>query len=80
MAGCTRHRCVHISKQRRLTYDFVIIDPPYADADIIETLELLAASSLVQSGTIVVIGHWPRIELPEPLGRLELPAPSLPWR
>jgi 16S rRNA (guanine966-N2)-methyltransferase len=55
----------------RLTYDFVIMDPPYADADIIEILDLLGASSLVQSGSIVVIGHWPRIELPETLGRLE---------
>ncbi len=55
----------------RATYDFVIVDPPYADPDIVETLELLAASSLVQSETVVVLGHWPRIELPERIGRLE---------
>jgi 16S rRNA (guanine966-N2)-methyltransferase len=52
-------------------YDFVIMDPPYADPEIIATLDLLGASALVQSGTIVVIGHWPRITLPDQIGRLE---------
>jgi len=52
------------------SYDFVILDPPYAALDIVETLALLAESALVQSGTIVVLGHWPRIELPDRIGRL----------
>ncbi len=56
---------------RRGSYDFVIVDPPYADDSIVETLELLGSSSLVQSGTIVVLGHWPRLELPDQIGRLE---------
>ncbi len=51
-------------------YDFVIVDPPYAAPDIVETLTLLAGSELVQSGTIVVLGHWPRLELPDRIGRL----------
>jgi len=51
-------------------YDFVILDPPYADPAIVDTLERLGTSALVQSGTIVVIGHWPRIELPDRIGRL----------
>lgn len=51
-------------------YDFVVLDPPYADAEIEATLEKVAASSLVQSGTIVVIGHWPRLALPEEIGRM----------
>jgi 16S rRNA (guanine966-N2)-methyltransferase len=55
----------------RGSYDFIIMDPPYADPDIIEMLDLLGRSSLVQSGTIVVIGHWPRIELPDRIGQLE---------
>lgn len=53
------------------TYDFVILDPPYAAPDIVETLDLLGSSSLVESGTIVVFGHWPRLELPDTIGRLE---------
>ncbi|CAN5798239.1 MAG: RsmD family RNA methyltransferase [Chloroflexia bacterium] len=56
---------------RRDTYDFVILDPPYADPDILQTLRAVGDSQLVQSGTIVVIGHWPRLEIPDELGRLE---------
>ncbi len=52
-------------------YDFIILDPPYADPGILETLESIGNSSLIQSGTIVVIGHWPRLEMPDTLGRLE---------
>lgn len=57
-------------RRRETPYDFVILDPPYADPHIRETLELLAESALVQSGTIVVLGHSPRVELDERIGRL----------
>lgn len=53
-------------------YDFVILDPPYADPSIEETLGQLAASPLVQSQAIVVLGHWPRLEVGSRIGRLEL--------
>lgn len=52
-------------------YDFIILDPPYADPDILQTLESVGDSRLVESGTIVVIGHWPRLDMPERLGRLD---------
>lgn len=52
-------------------YDFVALDPPYADPEIITTLERLEASALVQSGAIIVIGHSPRVELPDRIGSLE---------
>jgi 16S rRNA (guanine966-N2)-methyltransferase len=51
-------------------YDLVILDPPYADPKIEETLTFLAASSLIQSSTIVAIGHSPRVALPADIGRL----------
>lgn len=51
-------------------YDLVILDPPYADPEIEATLTQLAASSLIQSGTIVAIGHSPRVALPDDIGRL----------
>jgi 16S rRNA (guanine966-N2)-methyltransferase len=51
-------------------YDLVILDPPYADPEIEKTLVQVAASSLIQSGTIVAIGHSPRVVLPEDIGRL----------
>jgi 16S rRNA (guanine966-N2)-methyltransferase len=53
-------------------YDFVILDPPYADPEIISLLETLSRSSLVHGETTVVLGHWPRLELPERIGRLVL--------
>lgn len=51
-------------------YDFVILDPPYADPAIVDTLGKLARSRLVQSGTIVAIGHSPRVDVPEQIGRM----------
>jgi 16S rRNA (guanine966-N2)-methyltransferase len=51
-------------------YDFVILDPPYADPAIVPTLDKLANSRLVQSGTIVAIGHSPRVDLPEQIDRM----------
>ena len=46
-------------------YDFVILDPPYADPGIEVHMRQLAASSLLQSDALVVLGHWPRLRLPE---------------
>jgi 16S rRNA (guanine966-N2)-methyltransferase len=51
-------------------YDMVILDPPYADASIAETLDRVGRSQLVQSGAVVAIGHAPGVVLPEQLGRL----------
>lgn len=52
-------------------YDLIVMDPPYADPEIIPTLEKLAESQLVQSGTIVVLGHSPRVTPPDQVGSLE---------
>jgi 16S rRNA (guanine966-N2)-methyltransferase len=51
-------------------YDLVVMDPPYADPRIAETLAALAASAAVDDGTVVVLGHWPRLEPPVQVGRL----------
>ena len=53
-------------------YDLIVLDPPYADPGIADTLKQLTESALVQSGSVVVLGHWPRLDLPVRLGRLEL--------
>lgn len=52
-------------------YDFIIMDPPYADPDLVPTLERVGQSPLVESGTVLVIGHSPRVTLPEVAGKLE---------
>lgn len=54
----------------REPYDFVILDPPYADPAILDTLEGVSRSAAVADGTIVVIGHWPRLEMPDEVGLL----------
>jgi 16S rRNA (guanine966-N2)-methyltransferase len=75
--GFSRQASVHtipvdqFLKRSKSEYDFVILDPPYADPEIIPTLNMVSRSGLVQSGGIVVIGHSPRVELPDRLHRLD---------
>lgn len=52
-------------------YDLVIMDPPYADPAIIAILERLGKSALVAPGTIVALGHSPRVQLPPALPPLQ---------
>ncbi|MFN8594269.1 MAG: RsmD family RNA methyltransferase [Thermomicrobiales bacterium] len=52
-------------------YDLIVMDPPYADPDLVATLERVGGSPLVKSGTVLAIGHSPRVVLPEEAGRLE---------
>ena len=53
-------------------YDLVFMDPPYADPAIGETLAALAESSLVESGSVIALGHWPKFDEAVPSPRLEL--------
>jgi 16S rRNA (guanine966-N2)-methyltransferase len=57
-------------RNAREPYDMVTFDPPYADPDIISTLDALSLSNAVRDGTIVAVGHSPRVDLPERIGRL----------
>jgi 16S rRNA (guanine966-N2)-methyltransferase len=52
-------------------YDLIIMDPPYADPQLVPMLERVGNSPLVESDTILVIGHSPRVTLPERAGQLE---------
>ena len=52
-------------------YDLIIMDPPYADPELLTTLERVGQSPLVKSETTLVIGHSPRVVLPERAGILE---------
>jgi 16S rRNA (guanine966-N2)-methyltransferase len=53
----------------RQQYDLIILDPPYADPDILETIEKIDASGAAGSGSILLLGHWPRLDVPERIGR-----------
>jgi 16S rRNA (guanine966-N2)-methyltransferase len=51
-------------------YDLIIMDPPYADPELVATLERVGRSPLVESATVLAIGHSPRVTLPERAGAL----------
>src|SRR5919202_5003509 len=53
-------------------YDIIVMDPPYRSPTIEATIEAIAGSSLVQRGTILVVGHWPRLSLRESYGCFQL--------
>lgn len=60
------HCCSALSAVSRLNkkYDIVIMDPPYADVSVGDTLEKLVSSSLVDLSSTVVIHHSLRQPLP----------------
>lgn len=71
-----RGRVVQATVERVLSpareqYDLIIIDPPYADPDILEVIEKIDASGAAKSGSILLLGHWPRLEVPERIGRFQ---------
>jgi 16S rRNA (guanine(966)-N(2))-methyltransferase RsmD len=49
-------------RRRGKPYDLIFVDPPYADPDILPTLERIASSSLVVPGSVIVLGHSPQVE------------------
>jgi 16S rRNA (guanine966-N2)-methyltransferase len=55
----------------REPYDLILFDPPYADPEIIAILDALSSADAVMDGTIVAVGHSPRVELPDQIGRME---------
>jgi 16S rRNA (guanine966-N2)-methyltransferase len=59
-------------RRRSEPYDLVILDPPYADSEIGATLESLSESQSVESGSIVVLGHWPKFDSASVTGNLTL--------
>ena len=51
-------------------YDLIFMDPPYADPELVAMLERVGRSALVESDAMLVIGHSPRVTLPQHAGRL----------
>jgi 16S rRNA (guanine966-N2)-methyltransferase len=50
-------------------YDFIIMDPPYADPDIGAMIRRVSSSHAVKTGTVLLLGHAPYLELPDEIGR-----------
>jgi len=53
-------------------YDIIMMDPPYRSPTIEATVEAIAVSNLVRDGSILVVGHWPRLTLRDAYGPLQL--------
>lgn len=49
-------------------YDIIVLDPPYADPAIPDTLDTLASSPLLGPGGLIVIGHANRVKLADEYG------------
>lgn len=50
------------------TYDIIIMDPPYADPRIEDTIEYITESHIGHPDGLIVVGHSPRVELAEVYG------------
>ena len=53
-------------------YDLVVMDPPYAEPGIEETLVRLSASGLLKEQAVIVVEHSSRATMNERAGRLAL--------
>lgn len=53
-------------------YAIILLDPPYAMAGIPELMTSIGTADIIAPEGIVVLGHWPKLVLPEHLGSLEL--------
>lgn len=54
------------------TYDIVLVDAPYSDSSLLDTLEDLFASPVVGEESTVVVQHSTRQPLPEELDKLHI--------
>ena len=53
-------------------YDLVLLDPPYADPDIADTVRAVGERGFLAADGLLVLGHTSRREFPEVLGPLVL--------
>lgn len=63
-------RFVH-SADLRQSYAIILMDPPYADPAIEQTIADLDAADLLAADGVLVVGHSPRVPLGDTYGRLQ---------
>ena len=59
------------SRRGRGCYDYIMMDPPYADPAIEQTLGLVATTGVGRVGGLVIVGHSPRVTLADHYPGLE---------
>lgn len=50
-------------------YAIIVMDPPYRSPEIEATIAAIEGAKLVQDGTILVVGHWPKLTLRDEYGK-----------
>jgi 16S rRNA (guanine966-N2)-methyltransferase len=66
------HRAIGILKQRRESFDLILMDPPYEKGLIQKTLQQLNSERIDHKDSILIIEHDRREPLPDVIGRWEL--------
>lgn len=54
----------------QMPYAIIVMDPPYADPQIEETIGMVARSQLLAEDGVLIVGHSPRVPLADQFGRL----------
>jgi 16S rRNA (guanine(966)-N(2))-methyltransferase RsmD len=52
-------------------YDIIIMDPPYADPEIVATIGAVVAADLLAARGLLIVGHSPRVELADTYSGLQ---------
>ncbi len=75
LAECAHVYCLEVEKALTIldkSYDIVIMDPPYRNTGIGDTIQKVAESPLIAPSTIVVVTHSPHLTLAETYPPLHL--------
>ncbi|HEY3230758.1 MAG TPA: 16S rRNA (guanine(966)-N(2))-methyltransferase RsmD [Roseiflexaceae bacterium] len=60
----------YLAARREEKYAIIVMDPPYADPAIEDTIRAVGASGLLTSDGLLVVGHSPRVALADEYGPL----------
>jgi 16S rRNA (guanine966-N2)-methyltransferase len=60
----------YLAARHEEKYAIIVMDPPYADPAIEDTIHAVAASDLLTSDGLLVVGHSPRVALADEYGPL----------
>jgi 16S rRNA (guanine966-N2)-methyltransferase len=52
-------------------YDIILMDPPYADPKIEQTITMVVATGMGHAGSLLIVGHSPRVTLADEYDSLQ---------
>ncbi|MGF9965632.1 16S rRNA (guanine(966)-N(2))-methyltransferase RsmD [Bacillus rhizoplanae] len=63
-------RAVKALMKREISFDLVLLDPPYKDQKIVSLISIIDQHGLLKENGIIMAEHGVDVELPETIGRL----------